>query len=160
MNTTIAVVIAAVIVVGALILLASVTSKRVAEKKSDDWPVKAAPVMTGNELTLYWRLKDALPNHVVIPQLPLAAFIRVTTKKNPYAYFNRFDRLRADFAISDRGGRILAVVEVDGRSHDSPKQQQRDRTKSEVLTKAGIHLHRVNSKQLPEASEIPALMKL
>ena len=115
--------------------------------------------MNGNELTFYWRLRDALPNHIVLAQVPLAAFIRLTTPKAT-SYFNQFDRLRADFIICDSGARVLAVIEIDGKSHDSLKQQKRDAIKAAVLRDAGIKLHRLNSRQLPETTSIKGLLAL
>jgi len=48
-----------------------------------------------------------------------------------------------DFAVIDRAGRVMLVVELDDRTHDRPARRERDRVVDAVLRQCGVPVHRV-----------------
>jgi very-short-patch-repair endonuclease len=66
--------------------------------------------------------------------------------------------LVADFVVCNPDFSVLAVVELDDRSHDHPRRQDADRRKTEVLEAAGIPVIRVNGAALPAERELVRML--
>ena len=119
------------------------------------WPYKAKAPQTENEWDMYWRLVKALPDHVVMPQVAMSAIVDVKLMvKNRYVWRNRIDRKVLDYVVCNRGGGILAAIELDDKTHLKPERRKADKVKDKVMTDAGIKLIRWESKDKPETAEI------
>jgi very-short-patch-repair endonuclease len=69
---------------------------------------------------------------------------------------NRFDRKIADFVVCDSSKlEIVAIVELDDRTHSSAKDRYRD----DLTKAAGYQTIRFQSRQKPTETEIAALFK-
>lgn len=128
-------------------------------KTPETWPVYAKRVLSRPEEMLYQRLIRAFPDHVVLSQVALPAFLAVKKGENFQSWYNRFGRLYADFVLCTRDFRVVAVIELDDRSHDSPRRQDADARKAAVLRSAGITLHRVNVNPLPNEEDLLRLLQ-
>jgi hypothetical protein len=73
--------------------------------------------------------------------------------------FNRYNRLTADFVLCSPDFRVLAILELDDRSHDRPKRLEADGRKAGVLQAAGIPLHRLNVNPMPGEAELRELIR-
>ena len=125
---------------------------------AEPWPLYPKKPLSNVEQTFYQRLIRAYPNHVILAQVALPAFLGVK-KGQPFGqWFNRFNRLYADFVICTRDFRVVAVIELDDRSHDNPKRQDADARKTVALAGAGIPLHRVNVNPLPNEEDLLRLI--
>ena len=142
------------------IVLAALRKRQAGEggKVPVTWPVYAKRVLSQPEQVLYQRLIRAFPEHVVLAQVALPAFLGVKKGENFQAWYNRFGRLYADFVLCTRDFRAVAVIELDDRSHDSPRRQDADARKAAVLSSAGIALHRVNVNPLPNEEDLLQLL--
>jgi very-short-patch-repair endonuclease len=128
-------------------------------KKSDDWPVYCKLPLTRPEQVLYFRLREALPEHVILAQVSMSRFIGVKRGHNFQSIFNRYNRMTVDYLICNKGMRIIAVVELDDASHVNRKREDDDRKKDEIVAAAGLRMIRWNVKDLPDAATIAQLVR-
>ena len=134
------------------------------KQREEDLPYKQAPLMSRYELDLFKRLRSALPECEIFPQVPLAAFIRIDKRKagmsffqNSYRWQNRISQQRVDFLVCLRDRMsIVAAVELDDPSHDNEDGEARDRKKDKSLEDAGVPLIRWRVEAMPSVEEIQA----
>lgn len=114
----------------------------------------ARPVLSDPEQSLYWRLYDVLPSDkfVLLSQVSFAAFIsaRGGSQFDRDSKFNSARQKYADFVVCSLDFQVLAVIELDDRSHDL----ERDKARDAILNEAGIAVVRWNVKNLPTTQEI------
>jgi very-short-patch-repair endonuclease len=107
-------------------------------------------------MEFYQRLKRALPALHVFPQVSFAAFLTDDGRlsgKGRWSVRAKFDRKIADFVICDFDFKVLALVELDDRTHSAHADRQRD-----AITKAaGYQTIRFQSRNKPSEAEIAAL---
>ena len=111
-------------------------------------------LMTENEAEFFGRLIVELPDCYVFPQVALSALIQAATtdKKRAYSDHLRIAQQRVDYVVCDRGCQIIAVVELDDRTHPHAKDAVRDGR----LLQAGIRTVRFQSRSKPTAEVIRA----
>lgn len=139
-------------------------SRRRVDETAEELPYKPGPLMSRYELEFFSRLRSALPECEVFPQVPLSAFIRIDRKKagrsyfqNSYRWQNRIGQQRVDFLICDRESMgVLAAVELDDPSHDNEEAEGRDQKKDKSLGDAGIRLLRWRVEAMPSEQDIRA----
>jgi len=108
-------------------------------------PTKAKPLMTKREQAMYWRLKAAFPESVVLAQVAFAALIT-----SPFSHRNRYDRKIADFVLCDPSLQIRVVVELDDASHEG--RGAHDKAREALLTTAGYKVLRFSN--VPDEDEL------
>lgn len=96
------------------------------------------PIATANEQGMFWRLIEAFPTpeYIVLTQVSFGAML---TAKNG-ASRSSFDRKIADFVVTNKGFKVLAVVELDDKSHNGREQQ--DANRDAILSEAGYKVLR------------------
>lgn len=114
-------------------------------------------VLTENESEFFSRLKSALPELDVYPQMAMSALIEpAVPESDPHYWFYRgqFDRKVCDFVVCRKNcppaKGVIVVIELDDRTHDKEKDAWRDR----MLLSAGIETIRYESKAKPEGTQI------
>jgi very-short-patch-repair endonuclease len=132
--TTIAIISAACIVLLFLSLSAVVAKRPVARKAGGT--IVAKPPLTANEQPMYFRLTQALPDHVILAQVAFSALL--STKDQ--ATRNTFNRKVADFVVCTRAFEVVALVELDDSSHAGRKRQ--DDSRDALLKGAGYRVLR------------------
>jgi very-short-patch-repair endonuclease len=118
----------------ALCVLAAAATKA-KTRSSGTIATRARSVMTKNEQPMYWRLREAFPEHVVLAQVAFSALI--TSAK---ADRNRYDRKVADFVLCNQAMQVIAVVELDDSSHAGRESQ--DAARDALLKSAGYRVVR------------------
>ena len=108
--------------------------------------------MTANELEFFGRLVAALPDHYIFPQVALSALLDAASpdKKTAHGDRLRIAQQRADFVVCTKSGELLAVVELDDKTHTRAKDQLRDAR----LEQAGIRTVRFESRNKPTPATI------
>jgi len=71
-------------------------------------PIKGKRILTMNEQPTFLRLREALPEHIVLAQVAFSAFMTA----QGYATRNLFNRKIADFVVLDKQFNIVAIVEL------------------------------------------------
>lgn len=105
------------------------------------WPPQATRVLTTRERLAFGTLVQALPEYMILAQVPLARFLSVP-KRNSYAdWLRRLGYQCVDFAICDMAAQVIAVVELQPAG-GLPSESARKRAKrmARTLKAAGIPL--------------------
>lgn len=115
--------------------------------------------LTRNELEFLNRLERALPELRIHAQVAMGAILRPAInstggrrQRRFYASIrSRFSQKICDFALQDREtGEILAIVELDDRTHNPARDRRRDA----MLEQAGYRTFRFHSRRKPSYEEI------
>jgi len=113
---------------------------------------RRASIMTANEREFYQRLQKALPDCEIWPQVPLLALLRPDAKEGSRTFwvaFKQISNMRVDWVIA-RDLEVVAVIELDDRSHDAKRDAKRD----QILKSCGYRVLRFQSKKRPEPEQI------
>lgn len=115
---------------------------------------KRRPLMTDNELEFFGRLVAALPDHYIFPQVAMTALLEASSGDKKIAHSDRLRiaQQRIDYVVCNKGCEVIAVVELDDRTHSSAKDKVRDGR----LEQASIRTVRFQSRQKPAAEAIRA----
>ncbi len=116
-----------------------------ARRRRDD-AIRPKRLLTGNEVEFLARLRRALPEHHVCPQVAMAAIM--TSRKRR----GRYDRKIVDYVICDRSMAVVALVELDDRTHD----RRRDKARDGLTREAGYVTLRYASRGKPGVDRIAA----
>lgn len=115
-------------------------------------------LLTDTEQACYWRIKDALPEYVVLAQVQVSQLVGI--KKGPafQTWFNKISRKSVDFVICMRDLSVVAAIELDDASHDSSERKRKDADKDKAIEGAGIPIIRWHAKDMPSTDEIRRAM--
>jgi very-short-patch-repair endonuclease len=112
-------------------------------------------ILTPNEQEFYGRLKTALPELEVFPQVAMAAILQTTLNENHPLYWRvrkLFSQKICDYVVCTPQLKLLAVVELDDRTHDAKKDK--DAARDSLLNQAGIATVRWDSRAKPDQQAI------
>ncbi len=116
-------------------------------------------ILSANETEFFYRLCRSLPKYHVFAQVSFSALITVDGRLSERQRFDvrrRFGWKYADFVVCQRGSLyVLAVIELDDRTHQASADRQRDAT----LAAAGYRIIRFQSKHKPTEEQIAGLFK-
>jgi Protein of unknown function (DUF2726) len=121
------------------------------------WPPEAARVMTTSERKAYEVVRRALPQQLVLSQVPLSRFLRVPTRNSYSQWLARVGSLNADLVVCDQGSRVLAVIDI-RPAQQSARGRQRHERMSRVLRAANINVLTWSEQSLPSVSEVRSQM--
>lgn len=119
---------------------------------------KAKPLLTPNELEFLNRLEQAAPEMRFHCQVGMGALVEPNTsrRENGKEYMRLLGKVsqkRIDFVAQDRAtGNIVAIIELDDRTHNGDKDAERD----SITADAGFRTIRWQSKSKPSVAEIRA----
>lgn len=85
---------------------------------------------------MYFRLKEAFPDDVVLAQVSFSALLQSPNQ----ATRNQYNRKMADFVLCTKSFEVIAVVELDDSSHKGREEKDMDRDR--LLTNAGYRVKR------------------
>lgn len=146
-------VLVAIAIAVALIFL-TVLKRKSGKGLPDVWPYKMKRVLSEPEQTLYYRLKEALPECEVLAQVGLSRIIEGPKGDAGMMWFRKISQKTADFTICLRDFSVVAIIELDESSHGSKGRKKADADKDKAITDAGIPIIRWNVKNIPSAEEI------
>lgn len=139
----------------AVAVLAVLKKKGFFGKEADEaWPFYAKKPLSRAEQVLYHRLVEALPEHIVLAQVQASRVLGVKKGANFHRWNNRVNRLSYDFVVCARDSSVLAAIELDDKTHDSPSRAQADRKKEKATSAAGVRLIRWQVTALPDEATI------
>jgi hypothetical protein len=156
---TVWIVLAVLVVIAALLRAFAKKRQSRADPLNERWPLESKRhLLTERERVLFQRLRDALPDHVVLAQVQLIHLLIFERGKWTQALFNRVCQLSVDFVVLRPDTSIVAAIELDDASHDRDNRRKADARKTHALHSAGIHLVRWNAKTLPDLPTIVAAL--
>ncbi|MBJ9424086.1 DUF2726 domain-containing protein [Acinetobacter seifertii] len=109
-------------------------------------PIKGKRIITMNEQPTFMKLKEALPEHIILAQVAFSAFMTA----QGYATRNLFNRKVADFVVLDKAFNIVAIVELDDSSHKG--KENFDAERDALIHEAGFKV--IRYKRTPELVQI------
>jgi len=127
-----------------------------ARSPSKPWPFYAKRPLSSPEQVLYHRLVAALPEHIVLAQVQVSRVLGVKKGVRFHEWNNRIDRLSYDFVVCAKDSTVLAVIELDDKSHEAPHRAATDRKKDKATADAGVRMIRWQVKSLPDQTTIRA----
>ena len=143
-----------VVVVG--VVLAILKAKAQGGAGNEVWPFYAKKPLSQPEQILYFRLVQALPEHIILAQVQLSRLLGVKKGSNYQAWSNRINRMSADFVVCNKDSSIVAVIELDDATHQREDRQAADAKKDKALGSAGIRIVRWQAKAIPDIATIQA----
>ena len=127
-----------VVMLGVAVLMVAL-AKAMASPAARTLPLEAKPLMTARERETLRYLERAAPHARVHAQVSMGALLKVkkgVPRKEQMAARGRFSQKIVDFVLEDRAsGKVIALVELDDRSHSPDKDARRDE-----ITRAGGYL--------------------
>lgn len=106
------------------------------QRKTSHSPIKSSYLLSNHEKTMFGEIRQAVPECQIFVQVALSAILWTKSQ----ATRNRFNRLIADYVITDNNFNILAVIELDDKSHDN--RQEKDAERDAMLREAGYKVLR------------------
>ncbi len=123
------------------------------------WQPRATRLMTAAEQQAYDTLREALPEYMVLSQVPLSRFIKVGTRYSYAEWLRRVGNQCADLVVCNGSSKVLAVIEIRSKTSDShPRAAKRNARKARTLKAAGVALHIWSEQGLPSAAKVRALL--
>lgn len=147
------------IVGGAVVIGLAVLKTKLAGQQAAGAKFKQKTLLTPNEMEFFVRLEAAAPELRFFPQVAMGALLDPAVPrsdgKNYYRLRGMFSQKIVDFVAQRRSdGAVVAIIELDDRTHKSGKDSKRD----EMLESAGYRIVRWNSKTKPDAAAIRAAL--
>jgi len=115
-------------------------------RKAKRNPIKGKPIITMNEQPTFMKLKEALPEHIILAQVAFSAFMTA----QGYATRNLFNRKVADFVVLDKAFNIVAIIELDDSSHKG--KEKLDAERDALIHEVGFKV--IRYKRTPELVQI------
>jgi hypothetical protein len=117
------------------------------------WQPSPTRVLSVQECQAYVLLRRALPDHMILAQIPLARFLKVPTRHSYAEWLRRAGQLCVDLVVCDPNSQVVGVVEIrQAEGMDSDRAKKRQARKDRVLQAAGIPLHVWREDLLPTAA--------
>lgn len=113
------------------------------------WPFYPKKVLSQPEQVLYHRLVSALPDHIVLAQVQLSRVLGVKKGYRFNEWNNRINRMSLDFVVCTKDSAIVALVELDDKTHQQPSRVKADTKKNKAISDAGLRLIRLNVADMP-----------
>lgn len=124
------------------------------DDESQPWPFFPKRPLTEEEQALYHSLVKALPEHVILAQVQLSQLLGVRKGHNIHEWYNRINRLSADFVVCGKDATVIAVIDLDNDTRDRGDRQADDARKHKALSAASIRVLHWQAWNLPDAAEI------
>lgn len=113
-------------------------------------------LMTDNESEFFGRLVVALPDHYIFPQVAMSALLEAASndKKKALSDRLRIAQQRVDYLVCTKSCEVVAVVELDDKTHSRTKDELRDSR----LEQAGIRTIRFQARSKPKVDAIRTMV--
>jgi very-short-patch-repair endonuclease len=133
-----------VLVLAVVISIATAVLKGPRRRASGD--IRARKLLTEREQPMYFRLRQAFPDDVVLSQVAFSALL--TAKDQPTR--SMFNRKVADSVVATNAFEVLAVIGLDDSSHKGREVQ--DSKRDSLLERAGYRV--LHFKNVPDVDAV------
>lgn len=141
-----------ILLVLGVLALAVVAAKSKGAKTRPNGTYRQRRLMTDNEEEFFGRLVVALPDHYIFPQVAMSALLESASSDKKVAHSDRLSiaQKRVDYVVCTRRCEVVAVVELDDKTHSRAKDELRDAR----LEQAGIRTVRFQARNKPKVDAI------
>ena len=147
-----------ILLVAIVAFLAFPNSKSQKNSDAEIWPFYAKKPLSLPKQVLYFRLIQALPNHIILAQVQLSQLLGVKKGYNYQSWLNRINRMSADFVVCNKDASIVAIIELDDATHHRADRQAADAKKDKAFDAAEIRVIRWQAKSIPDITSIQATL--
>lgn len=119
-----------------------------------EWPFYVKKPLTQAEQAVYQRLIAALPEHIILAQVQLSRVLGVKQGFNSNEWNNRIHRLSYDFVVCSKDASVVAVIDLDDKTHERAARTGADRRKERATSSAGVKRIRWRVAALPDDAAI------
>lgn len=123
----------------------------------EKWPYEAGRPLSTQEIDVFVRLRDALPNKIILARVQLPHFIR-TTEREYREWVDQLTERYADFLICSEDCRPLAVIELENTTLRPSQRKPRDEVLERAVLSAKIRLFRWKYSEIPSRDAIRTAM--
>ena len=123
------------------------------------WPYYARKVLNPPELALYQRLRDALPERLILAQVPLSRVLGVRETTYADNWRHRIAGEHLDFVVCSPDATVLAAVALENSSSPRTPHAGTAPFTENALAAAGIALLRWDAAALPSEAELRRLVE-
>lgn len=120
-----------------------------------NWPLNSRRVLGDAELQAYRRLREDLPDHLVLAKLPLVRFCQPRDRAALDYWYGLLVGQHVSFAICNEAGRVVAAIDLDGLREVSPRSVQLRRA---VLEACKVRYLRCKPEALPSRAQLHAFV--
>ena len=124
------------------------------------WPFYARRPLASPGQQLHQRLVNALPGHLVLSRVPVAAVLGVRRGHDAQTWMRRIRHVQYDFVVCAPDATVLAAIDLEEGVRSVQAPTAAERTKEQATASAGIRLLRWQTRALPEPAEIQAVFDL
>lgn len=144
------------LVLAVLVVAIVATQSKSAKKTNRTGIYRKRNLMTDNEEEFFGRLVVALPDHYIFPQVAMSALLEAASSDKKEAHSDRMSiaQKRVDYVVCTRRCEVVAVVELDDKTHSRAKDELRDAR----LEQAGIRPVRFQSRNKPKVETIRTMI--
>jgi len=116
--------------------------------------ISVKPLLTPIELEFSKLLDKAIPELRVMYQVAVYQTIKIKDGPENLKIWNKLNRLTFDFVLIDREANVVAVIELDDKSHLRSASIKRDQKKDDLVKFLGKPLLRFNVSSLPSVEAL------
>lgn len=141
-----------------LIVIGVAMARRNRMAAGDMLSYESVKPLSAPEQVLYWRLLEALPECVVLPQVTFSRFMKpdtggVAPKEEYHALQNRISQKTIDFLVCLKDFTVVAAIELDDATHKRDADERRD----QILRAAGVVVIRLRTREMPTIEKLREL---
>jgi hypothetical protein len=119
------------------------------------WPPTATRVLGKHDRLAYLTLTRALPDHMILAQVPLSRFLRVPTRHSHAEWLRRLGNQCVDLLVCDRASRVIGVVIIQAPADQiNERVRKRSLRMARSLKVAGVPLHVWTEGALPSLETV------
>jgi hypothetical protein len=119
------------------------------------WPSHATRLLTPRQRDAFEILRKALPDYMVLTQVPVARFIRVPTRLSYSEWMRRVGNVCVDLLVCDPQSAVVAVIDVrDPDRAESDRSRKRRTRVQRVMKAAGVAHHVWSDEMLPDPTAV------
>ncbi len=134
-----------------------VHSGKVRAFRQDDWQPRTMRPLTPVELKALVRLRRALPECLLLPQIALARFLSVAQNRSYNQWFGSVGRRCVDFLVCSEQGDVLGVIQLQSAKNTRVASEGTQR-KLKALEMAQIPMWQFDGDDLPDTKAIRAMV--
>jgi len=122
--------------------------------RNDLAKISLKPLLTPTELKFSYLLEEAMPELRVMYQVAVYQTIKIDEGPEKLKIWNKLSRLTFDFVLINKESKIVAVIELDDKSHLRASSVKRDQKKDELMKFLGKPLLRFQASDMPSVDEL------
>ena len=100
------------------------------------WPPQAMRILTSQERLAYGTLTRALPDHMVLAQVPLARFLNVPKRQSYTDWLRRIGYQCVDFVVCDMSSQVVAAIDLQSSNSQINERARKRHTRMARTLKA------------------------